>query len=273
MIEQKTRRRRKKRIVLHTSIIVFVLYFFPVGYKVAAHYSDPVRTASWSDLRRDSSQLAPDPTTTSDAIIQVYAARAMRWRGALGVHTWIATKRTDEDFYTRLEVMGYALRWSGKTVQIRRGQPDSYWYGSRPQLLRELRGGEDIDRLIDKLHQTATSYPFDQRYKVWPGPNSNTFIAYLARQIPELDLDLPPTAIGKDYLVDRSLFSEPPSGNGFQLSLAGLLGVIVSTEEGLEMNLLGLTAGLDFSPFALKLPGVGRVGYSDLKKLKVEDKP
>ena len=265
-----SRRLRKKRLLWRTALVLFALYFFPVGYKVAAHYSDPVRTASWSELRRDSTKLAPDPATTNDAIIQVYAARAMRWRGALGVHSWIATKRTDEKHYTRLEVMGYALRWSGRTVQIRSGQPDSYWYGSRPQLLRELRGGADIDRLIDKLHDAASNYPFNERYKVWPGPNSNTFIAYLARQVPELNLDLPPTAIGKDYLVDRSLLSEPPSGSGLQLSIAGLLGVIVSLEEGLEMNLLGLTAGIDLSPFAIKLPGIGRLGYADLKMFNIE---
>ncbi|MGI9316683.1 MAG: DUF3750 domain-containing protein [bacterium] len=267
----KPRRQRKKRLIWRTGIILFILYFFPVGYKVAAHYSDPGRTASWSDLRRDSSKLAPDPATTSDAIIQVYSARAMRWRGALGVHTWIATKRTSEKHYTRLEVMGYALRWSGTTVRIRSGQPDSYWYGSRPQLLRELRGGVDIDNLIDKLHETASSYPYDHRYKIWPGPNSNTFIAYLARQVPELNLDLPPTAIGKDYLVEGSLFSEPPSGSGLQISMAGLLGVIIAPEEGLEMNLLGLTAGLDFSPLAIKLPGIGRLGYSDFKTFTVEN--
>ena len=76
------------------------LYLLPVGYQVAAYYTDTDLGASWWNLRTDSSQQAPDPTATKDAIIQVYAARAVRWRGALGVHTWIATKRTDENAYT-----------------------------------------------------------------------------------------------------------------------------------------------------------------------------
>ena len=187
----------------------------------------------------------------------------MRWRGALGVHTWIATKRSNEDFYTRLEVMGYALRWSDSSVQIRQGQPDRYWYGNKPTLLREIRGGKEVDSLIHDLHQLAQDYPVADQYKVWPGPNSNTFVAHLARQIPELNLDLPPTAVGKDYRINGQILGTPPSGTGLQLSMGGLLGLIVSPEEGVEINLLGLTAGIDLSPPALKLPAIGRLGYAD----------
>ena len=74
-------------------------------------------------------------------------------------------------------------------------------------------------------------------------------------------MDLPSTAIGKDYLGDR-LFSAAPSGSGVQLSLYGLLGFIASGVEGFEVNLLGLSFGLDpFSP-AIKLPFFGRIGVS-----------
>ena len=94
------------------------------------------------------------------------------------------------------------------------------------------------------------------------GPNSNTFTAFVARRVPELKLDLPPTAIGKDYLPNGDLFARAPSGTGYQFSLFGLFGVLVGVEEGLEINLLGLTFGIDPKSFALKLPAVGRVGPS-----------
>jgi hypothetical protein len=35
---------------------------------------------------------------------------------------------------------------------------------------------------------------------------------------------------------------------------------MLALEEGLEVNLLGLTFGLDINPPALKLPGIGRIG-------------
>ena len=78
--------------------------------------------------------------------------------------------------------------------------------------------------------------------------------------MPALGLELPPTAIGKDYLNNGSLFAPTPSGTGYQVSLFGLLGLSMAREEGLEINLLGLTFGLDPLDFALKLPGIGRLG-------------
>src|SRR6185295_19235111 len=96
-----------------------------------------------------------------------------------------------------------------------------------------------------KLPAAAASYPYAQTYSAWPGPNSNTFVAHLGRQIPELRLDLPSTAIGKDYLPDGAVFARTPSGTGYQVSLSGLLGVLVGQDEGLELNLLGLVTGVD----------------------------
>ena len=78
-------------------------------------------------------------------------------------------------------------------------------------------------------------------------------------QVPELGLDLPPTAIGKDYLTGSGLFDRMPSGTGWQISLLGLLGIGAAWEEGVEINVLGLSAGIDFNDLALRLPGVGRL--------------
>lgn len=83
----------------------------------------------------------------------------------------------------------------------------------------------------------------------------------MGRAVPELRLDLPPTAIGKNYLPGGAVASTSPSGTGVQLSLLGLAGLLAGWEEGFEVNLLGLTFGVDLKHPALKLPGVGRVGF------------
>ena len=49
----------------------------------------------WRSADRASTGIAPDPASTPEALVQIYAARAFNWRGALGVHTWIATKERD----------------------------------------------------------------------------------------------------------------------------------------------------------------------------------
>ncbi len=239
---------------------VLLVFVVPVGLALADHFSGAAAGFDWRSARRDSSGQAPDPARTPEAVIQVFAARAVRWRGALGVHTWIAAKPQGAAAYTRFEVTGFGVARGGDAVRVRSGVPDAYWYGNRPTLLRELRGGEEVDRLIARLHAVAEHYPYRHEYRLWPGPNSNTFIAHLARAVPELRVDLPPTAIGKDYLPGGGVFARAPSGSGVQLSLGGLLGVTMALEEGLEFNVLGLSAGIDFVPPALRLPGLGRIG-------------
>jgi len=218
-------------------------------------------SASMRDWRTASHEpvgLAPDAATTREAVVQVYAARTWGWRGYFGVHTWVAIKRTGAPAYTIYEVMGWRLRSSDSAVVIRSRAPDARWYGNAPELIAEMRG-RGVDALIDRIDKAARDYPYAGKYTMWPGPNSNTFTAWISRAVPELEVDLPPTAIGKDYLGDR-LVATAPSGSGLQLSLFGLLGVTASGVEGLELNLLGLTFGVDpFSP-AVKLPLVGRRG-------------
>jgi hypothetical protein len=112
--------------------------------------------------------------------------------------------------------------------------------------------------MIDAIETAVAAYPWRREYRLWPGPNSNTFVAWVARQVPALGLDLPPTAIGKDYLGPVSFVAHAPSGTGWQLSLLGLAGITVAREEGLELNLLGLGFGFDVNDLKLRLPGLGR---------------
>ena len=101
-----------------------------------------------------------------------------------------------------------------------------------------------------------TSTRFANTYSLWPGPNSNTFTAWVARRARARSRP-PATAIGKDYL-GSDMFSSAPSGRGFQFSLRGLFGVAASGVDGLELNLLGLNFGI--SPSGIKLPLLGRIG-------------
>lgn len=220
--------------------------------------SGEVRSADWRTASREPAGLAPDPADTPEAIVQVYAARAVRWRGYFGVHTWIAIKPEGAPHYTVHEVNGHRLRRNGTALVTSQRAPDGYWYGNRPTLLAQLRGAEAADA-IARIEAAVADYPWPRTYRVWPGPNSNTFTAHVLRAAPALRADLPPTAIGKDYL-GLAPAARLPSGTGAQLSLLGAVGVAAGIEEGLEVNLLGLTFGIDPKDFALKLPLVGRIG-------------
>lgn len=209
--------------------------------------------------------LAPDPALVKEAVVQVYGARAMGAKGIFGVHTWFAVKPTNAKSWTVYEVIGWRLRWAESVVVVRTREPDR-WFSAQSELYAEKRG-EGVDELIRRIDKAAREYPYANEYTLWPGPNSNTFTAWIARAVPELGVDLPATAIGKDYL-GRSVFAAAPSGRGYQISLGGILGVAASGVEGLELNILGLNIGL--GPSGLKLPLIGRIGPALVPSARAE---
>ena len=211
---------------------------------------------NWREASREPVGLAPDPALVKEAVVQVYGARAVGAKGYFGVHTWVAVKPTDAKVYTVYEVIGWRMRWADSVVAVREKSPDGRWFGSYPELYAEKRGA-GVDALIERIDKAARDYPYAGEYSVWPGPNSNTFTAWIGRAVPELEIDLPATAIGKDYL-GSSIFAAAPSGSGFQVSLGGLLGFAASGVEGLELNVLSLNFGV--GPSGIKLPFVGRIG-------------
>jgi hypothetical protein len=219
---------------------------------------EPALSSDWRTANRGASGITPDAATTKEPIVQVYAARTYGWRGTFGVHTWIATKPTNAASYTIYQVNGWRARYGGSALVVSNDIPDRYWFGNRPELIADLRG-EGVDDVIKRVVDAIDLYPYANTYTMYPGPNSNTFTAWVGRLVPELKLDLPPTAIGKDYLGD-SLVARAPSGTGFQFSVFGLLGLLAGVEEGIEINVAGLTFGIDPLDFALKLPGFGRIG-------------
>ena len=158
-------------------------------------------------------------------------------------------------------MVGWGVRRGAPAVRKDMRAIDGYWAGNPPRVLVEHRGPA-AEGLIGRIEAAIASYPYPDQYRTWPGPNSNTFIAHIGREVPELGLDMPPIAVGKDYLTNGGLFARTPSGSGVQLSLLGVLGLSVGRTEGLEINLLGLIIGIDPLGLALKLPGVGRVGLT-----------
>ncbi len=233
-------------------VVLAVLLLGPAA-TVATGLTD-VQRPWWEGRRGGSVGHAPDPAAYKGAVVQVYGARTRGWRGAFAIHTWVAVKRPGADDYTRYEVIGWRYFRGGRALQIRTTpEPDGWWFGNEPQLLYDLRGPAAAS-LIPEIEAAVAAYPHADFYRTWPGPNSNSFTAHVGRSVPALGLDLPPTAIGKDYHgapIGRS------PGGGLQVSLFGLVGLLISPAEGVEVNLLGLSVGVDPLQPGLRLPGIG----------------
>jgi len=181
------------RSTMH-KLLLFSLLFICLSSCAKKDY----RTAS-----RKSAGMAPNPATNRGAVLQIYGASTWGWRGWFAIHTWIATKPANAESYTVYEVIGWRQHRGLSVMRIEKDLPDRYWYGERPRLLKDLRG-ESAAKLIEAVDHAAKSYPWPDTYKAFPGPNSNTFTAWIAKQVPDLGLDLPFSAIGSGYAETKN---------------------------------------------------------------------
>jgi hypothetical protein len=161
-------------------------------------------------------------------------------------------------------VLGFSVSEENPAIRVDRTGPDNYWFGAKPDLILDRRG-PGADALIAKVRAAVSTYPYPNEYLAWPGPNSNTFTAWIARQVPELGLAMPSNAIGKDYLPGGAVFAAAPSATGYQFSLFGVIGLLIARNEGVEINLLGMDLGIGFKAPGVKLPGVGLVAWPTLE--------
>jgi len=235
-----------------TTTAVACVFILPLALS-AGRFAVEDRPMSWHQADWSSAGLLPPAASQREARIVMFAGRTGRWKGIVAVHTWIVIKRKNATEWRRYDVVGW-----GNPVRLNGWEPDGRWYGNHPQALLDLRGDEAA-RLIPKIEAAIAAYPYNQPgdYHAWPGPNSNTFTASILRAVPELGITLPSNAIGRDFRAGANA-GLTASGTGVEVNFHGLLGFKVAWVEGIELNLLGLVAGLDLRDPAVKLPAFGR---------------
>jgi uncharacterized protein DUF3750 len=251
MNPQPATRSRRKTIVL----ALLALFLLPVAAR-AALYAYEGGPHSWRDADWSSTGSLPAASEFPEARILVMNGRTGGWKGVVALHSWIVFKREGDRTWTRYDVVGW-----GNPVRRNGYPPDGRWYGNPPAVLADISGAEAA-ALIPKIEQAVKSYQYANAgdYRIWPGPNSNTFVASVLRAVPELAVTMPPNAIGRDFRpLPYAGLSD--SGTGIEASLWGLVGMKLGWVEGVEVNVLGLVAGLDLRHPAVKLPAFGRIGF------------
>ncbi|MGQ8364580.1 DUF3750 domain-containing protein [Glaciecola sp. 1036] len=153
----------------------------------------------WQTASREPAGIAPDPEKVKDAVIEFYAADAFSWRGWFAMHTWVAIKRKNAEEYKVYEVVGWRVdRGLPALREYTTKYPDRYWYGAKPEKFVSIIG-KDAEILLPQIEKYAAEYPWANEYTLVPGPNSNTFPAWLGLKIPALAVDMPFSAIGSGY--------------------------------------------------------------------------
>jgi Protein of unknown function (DUF3750) len=250
--------RRTLVVLIRYSVLLFILCFLlPLGIS-ALRYQVWGSGAGWRTADRSSTGLLPPGAQTQQAVVRIFAAQTVRWRGIFATHCWIVFKPVGEQAYTRYDYTAW-----GEPLRMNGFEPDGRWFGHAPQVVFAADGAGAAP-LVPKIQAAIARYAYRQRgdYRAWPGPNSNTFVAAVIDAVPEIRAALPPTAIGKDYPYDGRWLRPAAAGLGFRLTLGGYAGLSIGWVEGIEVSILGAVAGLDLRRPAIKLPGVGRIGMA-----------
>ena len=252
---KKPKRRSVRRLVRQMLKVLLFLFLIPLVTH-AAWWVATNTAWNWRDANWAPTGILKPAAADPEPAVYLLAGRTGGWKGIFAHHTWIVTKGAGAPRYTRYDVVGW-----GRPVRTDHLPPDSHWYSNSPSVVASVRGPEAAEA-IAVIERAVAAYPFSNAgsYKAWPGPNSNTFIGYLAREVPALAPGLLPTAIGKDFTEAPVYVGLTPSRTGVQFLARGLIGFTVGWVEGVEFLFMGAVAGIDIRRPALKLPGWGRIG-------------
>jgi hypothetical protein len=247
-----------------------IVLFFVTSVALLVIFNPVPFRGDWSTASRESANLAPLAHHELEAQVQIYSAKAFSWRGKFSVHTWLTTKEKNADDYLVYHVLLWGTYFGADgVVVVQKDLPDRFWYGAKPQIIFSA-SGKKAEEMIPQIYEAVKTYPYPKFYRAYPGPNSNTFISHILRNVKGFNFALPSNAIGKDWLCNGKFFALSESKSGVQFSLYGMLGIIVGLIEGIEFNIIGLSFGIDFLRPAIKLPAIGRVGFSPYSSKKLQ---
>ena len=131
--------------------------------------------------------------------------------GFLALHTWLVTVRADGEIH-RWEVWAQSdccetswghlhcdlfLPYQGIGILPSFLSQSGCWSSQLVAVENSSIAGE----MITFLEQSVDRYPFQNRYRYLPGPNSNTFVSWVLNNFPNSCLQMPRRAIGARYVV------------------------------------------------------------------------
>jgi hypothetical protein len=243
------------RLIRNVFLFLLIVFVAP-ALATVAWWTMKDRPGTWSSADWTSSHLLPAAADDPGAAVYVMAARTGGLKGAFSVHSWIVLKRAGAATYDRYDKVGW-----GSPIRRNSRPADGRWYSNEPYIVHELRG-DAAARAIPSVEAAIASYPWSKSgdYQVWPGPNSNSFVAHVVRAVPELGT-MPPNATGRDFAAGIGSIGWSSETGDLHATLHGLAGFAIGATSGIELHFLGLVAGIDFARPALKIPAWGRLDF------------
>jgi hypothetical protein len=240
-----------RRLITYPLLFILAIFITPAVLHMGMWWLSSNQPGSWRQANWSSAGILPAPKV-DDAAIYLLSARTGGMKGALASHSWLVVKVRGRAIYERYEVVGW-----GNPVRRNAYDADGHWYSNRPRVIWSAKG-EDAANLVGPIEKAIAAYPNSRRgdYTIWPGPNSNTFIAHIVRSIPGLTTDLPAEAVGRDFPKDGGWLWRDAAGT-LRGTLGGYAGFAVGGTAGFELNFLGLVSGFNWEQSEVKVPGFG----------------
>lgn len=170
------------------------------------------------------------------------------WFARFAEHAWVDIKLGAN--WHRVEWNSHLDAVRVEPIEASVAMLDERW--ERGIAVHAVHTGDDAARIGADILQVAADYPDVHDYRAWPGPNSNSFVAWLSHRVPGLSLQLPPNAVGKDW-TPWFRVGGTTTRTGVAIDTM-LLGAQVGLAEGVELHVVGLTVGVGLWPPQLKLP-------------------
>lgn len=205
---------------------------------------------------RQFTSLDPAPAET---VVQLRCAPLPAPLGTIALHYWFTEFAPEEGRWHRWELWQTADAGGTSWGHVHRDlMPPASGTGGGPGWVTAEWRGEPARRLRAALAESP-HYPARDRYFAWPGPNSNTYVAWILRRA-AVSADLGPRGIGGNYLgVCGAAVTTTRTGAQVETPVLGLKAGLL---DGMEVHLIGFTAGVGFWPPAVKTP-LGRVGFAE----------
>jgi hypothetical protein len=203
-----------------------------------------------------STPLTPAP---AEPVVQLRCAPLPGALSYVAVHYWFVELDPDEGRWHRWELWQEADAGGTSWGHVHKDliAPQAGLNRFPPQVMAEWRGGAARD--LRAALAASPDYPHRGRYLAWPGPNSNTYIAWVLRRA-GVAADLDPRGIGRDYLGIVGA-GTTTTRTGLQVETP-VVGLKVGALDGVELHFFYFTFGLDTWPPAVKTP-LGRVGFPE----------
>jgi hypothetical protein len=169
------------------------------------------------------------------------------WVSRFAIHSWVDYRADVHSPWKRVEVMNKTRGLLHHQIDYETVHSRERW-GNGVRVLSQSDGKNSPD-FVREIKDFSDNYDATT-YTAWPGPNSNTFVERLLREVNGLTAQLDHNAVGKGH---GFYAGRTTGGTGIELQ-SSFVGAAIGLREGVELSLMGLSSGVSVIPFSVKIP-------------------